>query len=70
MEEKKIGNFRPLGSGFGVQPGTASPDGRSGGDLHDTFKVDKIGNVSKGHTTVNLGGEIKTSVYWKSDKNV
>ena len=66
-----FGNFNPSsnGSGFGVQPGIGSPDGLKGGNVHDTFKVDKTGNVSGGHTTVDLGGGIKTSVPWDSGNN-
>lgn len=65
------GNFRPSnnGSGFGTQPGAGSPDGGKGGDVHDTFKVDNTGNVSGGHTTVDLGGGVKTNVPWGSGSN-
>ncbi len=70
-KDNSIGNFNPTtnGSGFGVQPGIGSPDGLKGGNLHDTFKVDKTGNVSSGHSTVDFGGGLKTSVPWGSGNN-
>jgi len=70
MGNNGLGNFQSSGnsSGFGTQPGAGSPDGLKGGDVHDTFKVDNSGNVSEGHTSVNLGGGVNTSVPWNSGK--
>lgn len=55
-------NFKPLGkpgkpSDFGIQPLGPSP---LGGDMHETFGVDKAGNIRDGHTTVRIpGGQTK-----------
>jgi len=54
-------NFRPLNNGYGIQPMGPSP---LGGDIHDTFRVDRSGNISNGHTTVQIPGGQKTHLLW------
>ena len=54
--------FRPIGSnGFGVQPLGSTP---LGGDLHETFGVDKVGNILDGHTTIRLPGSQDIKLRW------
>jgi len=53
--------FKPLGDGWGIQPLGPSP---LGGDMHETFKVDKEGNVSGGHTTVRIPGGQSIQLPW------
>lgn len=36
----------------------------SGGNLHDTFMVDRYENIYNGHTTIDLGGGMKTHLDW------
>ncbi len=45
--------FRPIGNGYGIQPLGATP---LGGDLHETFRVSKIGELLDDHVTVRLPG--------------
>lgn len=54
-------NFKPLKDGWGVQPIGPSP---LGGDIHDTFHVDNLGNINGGHTTVQLPGYDNLNVPW------
>ncbi len=51
--------FKPShdGSGWGVQPIGPSPLGV--GDMHDTFHVDSLGNITGLHTTFQLPGAIR-----------
>ncbi len=59
--EKSGSGFKPLKNGFGIQPIGPSP---AGGDVHDTFRVNKEGNVSGGHTTVRIPGGQKVHLPW------
>ena len=54
--------FKPLKDGWGIQPISPSPLDR--GDVHDTFKVDKLGNIIGGHTTVRLPGDLEKRLDW------
>jgi len=54
--------FVPLRGGFGVQPLGPSP---LGGDVHETFRVDRDGKVSGGHTTIRIPGGKSISLPWK-----
>ncbi|MBU2472612.1 hypothetical protein KKE74_01105 [Patescibacteria group bacterium] len=54
--------FKPLKNGFGIQPIGKSPLGV--GDMHETFKIDKQGNISEGHTTVRIPGGKSTHMPW------
>ena len=53
--------FRPLNNGWGIQPVGPSP---LGGDIHDTFKVDPLGNISGGHTTIRIPGGQDKKMPW------
>jgi len=55
-------SFKPIGhNGFGIQPLGPSP---LGGDIHETFKVDREGNISNGHTTVRIPGGQSINLPW------
>lgn len=57
----KIG-IRPIGSdGFAIIPLGSSP---LGGDMHETFQVDKTGNISNGHTTIRIPGGQDIHLPW------
>ena len=59
-----MSNFIPSnnGSGFGYQPMGPSP---YGGQIRDTFRVDPTGNVSGGHTSVQIpGGQCAPPMNW------
>lgn len=58
-----VSDFKPSkdGSGYGVQPIDRLP---GGGDVHDTFRVDQQGNVSGGHTTIQLPGQESLRLPW------
>lgn len=47
-------NFKPLSGGYGIQPIDKSPTGK--GDIHDTFGINKEGDIFGGHTTVQIPG--------------
>ena len=53
--------FKPLNDGWGVQPIERLP---GGGDIHDTFRVDDLGNISGGHTTIRRPGGIEAQLPW------
>ena len=53
--------FIPLGGGFGIQPLGPSP---LGGDMHETFKLDREGNLSDGHTTIRIPGGKEIHIPW------
>lgn len=36
----------------------------TGGNLHDTFRIDRYENIYGGHTTVDLGGGMKVHMPW------
>jgi len=55
------GGFRPLQGGWGIQPIGPSP---LGGDVHDTFRVNRQGNVSGGHTTARIPGGQSINIPW------
>jgi len=70
MNINDIGKSPPLnpdfhhstnGSGFGFQPAGPTP---LGGGVHDSFNVDKDGNVSNGHTTSQVPGGQKQRMNW------
>lgn len=54
--------FKPLKGGWGFQPMGPSPLGK--GDIHDTFHVDRLGNLTGGHTTIQLRGGAKEGFPW------
>ena len=54
--------FRPIGNqGFGIQPLGTTP---LGGDVHETFKVNELGEISGGHTTVRIPGGQSVQIPW------
>lgn len=53
--------FKPLKDGWGIQPIGPSP---LGGDIHDTFRVDREGNISGGHTTIQIPGSLPKRLPW------
>ncbi len=57
-------DFKPLkdSGGWGIQPLGPSPLGS--GDIHETFNVDKDGNLSGGHTTVRIPGGQDVRMPW------
>ena len=61
------GDFKPTSNGWGVQPIGPSPYG-SGGDIHDTFKVDSNGVVTGGHATIQLPGGQTVRMPWNGGK--
>ncbi len=64
----KLGNFKPSnnGTGWGVQPGAPlNPGGFPRGGIHDTFQTNRSGDVVSGHSSVDIGGGIKTRIDWK-----
>lgn len=54
-------SFKPLRNGWGIQPIGSSP---IGGDIHDTFKVDKSGDISGGHTTIRISKGQDIQLKW------
>jgi hypothetical protein len=56
------GEFKPLNDGWGIQPIGPSPMG--GGDIHDTFRIDPLGDIYGGHTTVQIPGGQKIHMPW------
>ena len=54
--------FKPINNGYGIQPLCPVPN--YGGDIHDTFKVDKLGNITDGHTTLQIPGDKKIRLNW------
>ena len=56
-------NFVPLNNGFGIQP-INNINTPYGGDVHDTFKVDPMGNIHNGHTTVRIPGGQSIQMPW------
>jgi len=36
----------------------------TGGNIHDTFRVDRYNNLYGGHTTIDLGGGLKKNLDW------
>ncbi|MDI6737405.1 MAG: hypothetical protein QME12_02705 [Nanoarchaeota archaeon] len=38
-----------------------------GGDVHDTFKIDRYDNIYGGHTTLNIPGYGKLRLPWEND---
>lgn len=59
-----MGDYKPTSkTGWGIQPIEKNPGGQ-GGDLHDTFKVDRDGNISGGHTTVQTPGKPPVHMPW------
>ena len=63
----KIGNIKPSNnnSGWCTQPGSALGNTKPKGDIHDTFQTNKSGDLLTGHTTVNIGSNIKARIDWK-----
>ena len=54
-----------LQSGPGLYPSSRNYGQFStGGNLHDTFRVDRYDNIYGGHTSVDLGGGMKISMDW------
>ena len=58
--------FKPLNNGWGFQPTNSSMFDTSmfKGDIHDTFRVDSFGNISGGHTTIQLSGYKPKRIPW------
>ena len=48
-------------NGWVIQPGSPLP---GGGDVHDTFRVDRNGNISGGHTTIRTPGNKEVQLPW------
>lgn len=48
--------------GFGIQPSGPTP---LGGDIHESFTVDPFGNISGGHTTIQIPGGPKVNLPWE-----
>ncbi len=38
-----------------------------GGQIHETFKIDRYGNLYKEHSTIEIPGGIKGHVNWDKD---
>ncbi|MFA5887204.1 MAG: hypothetical protein WC852_00650 [Candidatus Nanoarchaeia archaeon] len=38
-----------------------------GGDVHDTFKIDRYDNIYGGHTTLDIPGYEKLHLPWEND---
>ena len=36
-----------------------------GGDIHETFKIDRYGNIYDGHTTLRIPGGKDDHINWK-----
>lgn len=54
--------FKPIGkNGFGIQPLGPSP---LGGDVHESFNVNKDGDIFNGHTTVRIPGGDTIRMPW------
>jgi len=54
--------FKPTSNGFGIQPISG---GLPSGGMHDTFRVDRDGNINGGHTTVQIPGGQKIRMPWE-----
>ena len=61
MFEPGLPDFRPLNDGWGIQPIERLP---GGGDIHDTFRVDPLGDIHGGHTTIRLPGGLSDRLDW------
>ena len=61
MFDPALPDFKPLSDGWGVQPFGRLP---GGGDIHDTFQVDPMGNILDGHTTIRLPGGATDHLPW------
>ena len=55
-------DFLPTSNGWGIQPIRESTP--FGGGMHDTFRVDKSGDLSGGHTTIEIPGGQKVRLPW------
>ena len=55
-------DLKIVNDNFVIQPLGESPMG--GGDMHESFNVDKDGNISGGHTTTRLPGGQSKKVDW------
>lgn len=56
-------NFKPISHDCGIQPIKPFSIGGSGG-MHDTFNVNPLGNISGGHTTIQVSGGQKRRMPW------
>ena len=54
--------FKPINNGYGIQP--LGPVPNYGGDMHDIFKVDKLGNITNGHTTFRIPNGQQKRISW------
>ena len=61
LSDDQSGSFKPIQNGYGIQPIERLPNG---GDIHETFRVDREGNVTDGHTTVRLPGGQSIKLPW------
>ena len=50
--------------GNGFFPTSQPNQFATGGNLHDTFKVDRYGNLYDTHTTIDLGNNQKIHMPW------
>ncbi len=54
--------IKPLGNDFAILP-YGNQTGL-GGDVHDSFNYDPLGNLRNGHTTVRLPGDLNKKINW------
>jgi hypothetical protein len=68
--------FSPLGGSNSQQVGGTATTGlyssnriygqfSTGGNVHDTFRIDRYENIYGGHTTVDLGRNVKIHIPWE-----
>ena len=58
-------DYPSVSSGSGLYPSNRLyGQFSSGGNLHDTFRLDRYENLYSGHTTVDLGGGQKIHLPW------
>jgi hypothetical protein len=57
------GAYKPLNGGWGIQPMGPSPLGN--GDMHETFGVNRNGDIFGGHTTVRIPGGQEIRMPWE-----
>lgn len=60
--------MKDIKSGPGMFPTSQPNQVSTGGNLHDTFKIDRFGNLYEGHTTIDLGKGDKIHIPWNNEK--
>ena len=63
LDTQNNSGFKRLNNGWGIQPMGPSP--LDTGDMHDTFKVDPLGNISGGHTTIRIPDGQEIQMPWQ-----